>query len=413
VTADERLSGEELAAQTGSSPAVIGELAAAGILRSGPDGLYGNGDMQRVLVASALVDAGLSVELMRRGIEAGVVSFEDTDVIYASPGRLSLSASELAAEVGLGTETVLRIITALGISRPDPETPLHEPDVEQLRAFVEAWRPLADDDLLVRAARVYGDALRRAAEGWLGIYEDVVLAPLATRAVPWDEMRVLALEPGLPLLAVGRSMLPWLVDQHLFRLLNQMNFDSIERQLALLGIAPAAPWEPSAIVFTDLAGFTRLTEERGDEAAAASATRLAVIADEVARKHDGRLVKLLGDGVMLHFARAAHAVPAALELHRSMEPDGLPPAHSGIHAGRVIRRESDFFGRTMNIAARLAAVAGPDEILVTDELVGAVPAAGADLPRLVALSPLELKGIPEPITAYRVADSSSAAASSV
>jgi hypothetical protein len=125
VTADDRLSGEELAAQTGSSPAVIGELAAAGILRSGPDGLYGNGDMQRVLVASALVDAGLSVELMRRGIEAGVVSFEDTDVIYASPGRLSLSASELAAEVGLGTETVLRIITALGISRPDPETPPH------------------------------------------------------------------------------------------------------------------------------------------------------------------------------------------------------------------------------------------------------------------------------------------------
>ena len=402
MAADECLSEAELAAETSSTAAHLEELVAAGILRREPGGTFGPGDVQRVLVADALVEAGLSVELMARGIEAGIVSFEDTDVIYASPGRRGPSVRDLAAQVDLDSETLLRIITAFGMPRPDATSLLHEPDAEQLRAFVEAWRPLGDDDLLVRAARAYGDALRRTAESWMGIFEDVVLTPLAGRAIPWSEMRDRAMTPGLRLLSVARAMLPWLIDQHLFVLLNQMNFELIERQLAVLGIAPAAPQAPSAIVFADLTGYTGITEERGDEAAAVLATRLAVLADEVARRHDGRLVKLLGDGVMLHFPRPADAIAAAVDLRGSMPPAGLPAAHTGIAAGAVIRRESDYFGRTVNIAARLAALAGPDEILVTDALVEVVRAVGTGLPNLVELPPLELKGIPERITAHRV-----------
>jgi adenylate cyclase len=402
MTTGERLTGEELAAETESSLDRIDELVEAGILRLGADGLFGGGDVQRVLVAGALIEAGLSVELMRRGIEAGVVSYEDTDLIYAHPGRLGPTVSDVAAELGLSIATMLRVITALGIPRPDPSTRLHEPDVAQLRAFVEAWRPLGGDDLLVRAARAYGDALRRAAEGWMGIFGDVVLAPLIDRAVPWPEMRTLAMEPGLRMLAVGRSMLPWLLDQHLFGLLNQMNFDSIERQLALLGIAPPGAREVSAIVFTDLAGYTRLTEERGDEAAVESATRLADIADEVGQRHGGKLVKLLGDGVMLHFPRAADAVAATIELHEAVAASGLPPAHSGIHAGRVIRRESDFYGHTVNLAARLAAAAEPGVILVSDSVAELVRSGGAATHAFVELPALTLKGVAEPVAPYRV-----------
>ena len=310
--------------------------------------------------------------------------------------------AELADELDLGTDALLRIITAFGLARPDPGSALHAPDVENLRAFVRAWRPLGDDDVLVRAARAYGDALRRAAEGWMGIFDDVVLGPLDGRAIAWDEMRGRVLQPGLPVLAVSRSMLPWLLDQHLSRLLNQLNLASIERQLALLGIAPAVPREPSAIVFTDLAGYTSLTEERGDEVAAEAATRLAALADEIARSHDGRLVKLLGDGVMLHFPRAADAVRAAVELRDASERAGLPLSRTGIHAGGVIRRESDFYGRTVNVAARLATAAAPGDVLVTTALVEAARDGGATLPELEAVPPLELKGISDPVAALRV-----------
>jgi class 3 adenylate cyclase len=113
-------------------------------------------------------------------------------------------------------------------------------------------------------------------------------------------------------------------------------------------------------------------------------------------------VKLLGDGVMLHFQHAWDAVSAAVALRDAMAPAELPPAHSGIHAGPVIRREADLYGRTVNIAARLAAAAGPHEILVTAELVDAARSGGATLPALLERSPLELKGIPEPVHAFLI-----------
>jgi adenylate cyclase len=400
--AADRLTGEELALETDSDSGRIAQLDAAGILRRGADGAYVHGDIQRVLVANALIEAGLSLELLKGGIEAGVVSFEETDLLYAPPGRADRSVAQLADELGLAVETLLRVITALGLPRPDPTTRLRAPDVEHLRSFVEAWRPLGDDDLVVRAARAYGDGLYRAAETWLGMFEREIVAPLVTRAVPWQEMRVRVFEPGRRVLDVGRSMLPWMLDQHLFGLLNQANFDTIEQQLALLGMTVPPPRQESAILFTDLTGFTRLTEERGDEEAATVATRLAVEADEVARRHEGRLVKLLGDGVMLHFARAADALAAAVDLRAAMAPAGLPPAHSGLHVGRVIHRESDFYGRTVNIAARLAAVAGPDQILATDAVIEAMRSDGTRLPDLDEPSRMELRGVPQPISVYRI-----------
>ena len=394
---------EQLAAETETSVERIGAMVQAGVLQPiGPD-TFRRGDVQRVLVANAMDDAGLTLDLMRQGIELGLVSFEQTDVVYPDPGPRSRgSVADLAARLKLSTDTLLRVIVAFGLPRPDAGTHLHEPDEAQLASFVAAWQPLGDDELLVRAARIYGDALRRAAEGWMDLFEEAVLTPIADRAVPWTEMSQRALEPGMPVLRVGLTMLPWLVDQHRTQALNRLNFDSIERMLAISGIAGAEPRRPAAIVFADLAGYTRLTEERGDAVAADAATQLAVVADAIAQRHEGRLVKLLGDGVMLHFPRPADSVAAAVALRDAMAPAGLPPAHTGIHAGAVIRRESDFFGRTVNIAARLATQAGANEILVTPELL----AAAGKLPDGVSapeqLPPLKLKGIPEPVAALRI-----------
>jgi adenylate cyclase len=87
-----------------------------------------------------------------------------------------------------------------------------------------------------------------------------------------------------------------------------------------------------------------------------------------------------------------------------MAPAGLPAAHTGIAAGAVIRRGSDFYGRIVNIASRLAAAAAPGEILVSDGVVESVSASGGELHGMEALPPLELKGIPEPVRAHRVAE---------
>src|SRR5207237_3170557 len=93
------------------------------------------------------------------------------------------------------------------------------------------------------------------------------------------------------------------------------------------GIEQREPEHPPAICFLDLVGYTRLTEERGDEAAAQTAGALAEVVRETSAGHRGRPVKWLGDGVMFHFRDPEGAVSASLEMVEQLPAEGLPPAH--------------------------------------------------------------------------------------
>jgi adenylate cyclase len=148
---------------------------------------------------------------------------------------------------------------------------------------------------------------------------------------------------------------------------------------------------PPAMCFLDITGYTRLTEERGDAAAAELATRLAGLVRRSALEHDGTPVKWLGDGVMFYFREPAAAVVAAVELVEVVGSHGLPPAHVGIHAGPVVVQDGDYFGRTVNLAARIAEYARPGEVLVSQAVVDAAPGGPV---RFTEIGPVELKGVP-------------------
>ena len=95
------------------------------------------------------------------------------------------------------------------------------------------------------------------------------------------------------------------------------------------GFVPPRPISPPAVAFVDLTGFTRLSEERGDQAAASSAMQLATLADEAARRRSGRVVKLLGDRALLRFGGAVDAVEASLDLLRRCRPQSCSRATRG------------------------------------------------------------------------------------
>src|SRR5947209_13278912 len=88
----------------------------------------------------------------------------------------------------------------------------------------------------------------------------------------------------------------------------------LEQAMEEAWVVPRKPAHPEAIVFVDLTGYTRLTEQRGDEAAAELGQALASLAQRGARSHGGRMVKLLGDGAMLYFAEPRDAVLCGLDL---------------------------------------------------------------------------------------------------
>ena len=172
--------------------------------------------------------------------------------------------------------------------------------------------------------------------------------------------------------------------------------DGITAQLAASGIV-ASNDRPPAMCFLDITGFTRLTSERGDKAAADLADVLGRLVMRVSVEHGGRPVKWLGDGVMLHFRDPGAAVDAALIMADEVPRVGLPPAHVGLHAGPVVFQDGDYYGSTVNLASRIAEYARPGEVLVSRAVVDASTDGAAEF---VPLGQIELKGAPGPIELY-------------
>jgi adenylate cyclase len=169
--------------------------------------------------------------------------------------------------------------------------------------------------------------------------------------------------------------------------------ERIESELEAAGVL-GRPGRVPAMSFLDLVGYTRLTEERGDRAAAELAGTLAVLVDRSSREHGGVPVKWLGDGVMVHFREPAGAVLSALRMVQQLPQAGLPPAHVGVAAGPVVVQGGDYFGRTVNLAARIAARAGAGQVLVSDSVVESASPTGVSF---VELGELQFKGIARPV----------------
>jgi adenylate cyclase len=122
---------------------------------------------------------------------------------------------------------------------------------------------------------------------------------------------------------------------------------------------------PPAVCFLDITGYTRLTQERGDDAAADLAATVARLVQRSSVRHGGKAIKWLGDGVMFYFRDPRPSVLAALDMVDGLASAGLPPAHVGLHAGPVLYQEGDYFGQTVNLSARIADYARPGEVLVS------------------------------------------------
>ena len=159
-----------------------------------------------------------------------------------------------------------------------------------------------------------------------------------------------------------------------------------------------------AIMFTDLVGFTEFTALSGDDAALELLAAQSRLVDEVLPA-DARVVKELGDGLLLYFPDPAEAVQAGLDLQRTFEAEsestGLPLwIRVGMHAGVVRERGRDLVGHDVNVAARIVDVAGAGEVLVSDavrrDAQPRVPTV-----EFVELGPVVMKGIPDPIRLWR------------
>jgi adenylate cyclase len=397
----EELSGAELAARAGVGDEEIQRLVSHGVLvpRAGRVAPFRAVDVLKIRLARACEEGGLPMEGMAKAIGAGHLSFAFVESwpferwAARGPG----THAELATEVGLPLPSLQRIVEAFGFARAEPED-----------AVVEAERPVAalmgravalgfvDEAASVRAGNVYAEVLRRIALVETEVYHWGIELPLLRSGLGERRAMELASEVSEEfaelldeaLMAVYRRQqeLTWTEHQ----------IEHIEQALEAAGVR-LPPGQPPAMCFLDLAGYTRLTEERGDEEAAALAARLAEIVRQRPRQHRGEAVKWLGDGVMFRFRDASGAVVSALDMVEEVPAAGLPPAHVGVAAGPVIRQGGDYFGRTVNLASRIADHAGGGQVLVSEPVMAMTSVPGV---RFDGLGPIELPGLTSRINLF-------------
>ena len=348
---------------------------------------------QRDLVA-ALLDLGVSVEAMERAQARGQLQDAIFDMVLDSERALcTVSAREIEDRGGWPVEATLAIISALGFPRPEPDEPFFSPvEAEALIAAAvrQEWWP---KEVQIEVSRVWGQALARIAA------VEVYNFRFGTEA----HVRSGELTPAEALATIQRALaelLP-LADPLLLGIHRRW----VDYELTQYAVQEAEKFAPEAIpgsievclLFCDLKDFTAFAELHGDTAATAAASRFAgVTYDE--RGERGRVVKGLGDGAMLVYPDAAQAVAAWRRFRAAMSDPGMPALHGGIHQGVVLRREGDYFGGAVNLAARLLALAGSGELLATR---AAVEHAGSE-DEWTPLGTSRLRGLREPVDIYRL-----------
>src|SRR4051812_663963 len=400
VSSSGSLSEDELARGSGASPEQIRRLVGLGIVpRRDGERPYEAADVQRIRLAQAFERSGIALEAIGEAIGAGRLSLDFMDRMFPDAAPLSeRTFADVADDLGVPLETLTRLYAMWGLPRPAPEDAIRRDDEPTFREWKTFFPPEAlNDDLLTQGARLFGEATSRVSDWGMSMYRTYMEGPMQAAGLSSQE----TLDAASMFASVGTPImerqLGWLLRRKLEHDSFQLIVEHIEGAIEAGGAPLPGTAQPSAIAFVDLSGYTALTEEIGDHAAADRAATMGTMLQELAHARGGRVVKLLGDGAMLHFPDPAEAVRTGLEVVGHLDDAGMPPAHVGVAAGPVVFREGDFYGRVVNLAARVMGHAAANEVLATAE----VKARAAQDLEFEPLGPVEMKGIAEPIELFR------------
>jgi adenylate cyclase len=366
------------------------------LLAPGGDGLFAAVDVHVVRLMAAFADAGVPLEDVARGVAEGELAFPP-GLSLPEPDTELVTYEGLAAELGCPAEILRRLSSELGLP-PNADDRMRAEDAEVLTLLITKL-DVCDEDDLSRLARLYGGTMQRLVGSGIQFFDRAIAQRLQALDVSNAEKDRMIYEHAADFSQVVSALVPWLQRRHREHVVLEYIVSTTEEFMEGRGITASHPRQPPAIAFLDLTGYTALAEERGDEAAADIAAELAGIVQETALEHGGRPVKWLGDGVMFYFSDPGGAIMSSLELVDQTRRTIAVPARVGINAGAVVAQEGDYFGRTVNIASRIADVAGPDEVLVSEE---ARQNAGLSQVDFELVGDVPLKGVSKAVRLHRV-----------
>jgi adenylate cyclase len=376
----------QVAAGAGVSQATVRRWVERGLI-PGHQGDWTPAAAAYVRVVARLRARGHSLEQIKRASDNGQLAVGPIENLLSGPGPRH-TLRQAARISGLDAGLIERLYTTMGLTALLDG--LSDEDLEVLKyaaAVLDAGLPLP---AFLQLMRVYGQAVAQIADAEVRLIHLYVHEPLMRADVPSveiaDEMEGLTREV-LPFAA------PFMNYLHGRLLAHFVEQDMIGHMEADLGEDALQEGRVRvAIAFADLAGYARLTVERGDEAALDAVERFVEVVGQTLPV-DARVIKMLGDEVMVVGSDAAALTRWAVELQSGIAR-GDPPRRIGIHYGEALYRDGDYFGGEVNRAARVVARAAGGEVLVTRQV--AELAAGVDGVEFERIGEVRLKGFSEP-----------------
>jgi adenylate cyclase len=372
----------EVARELDVSPDTLRRWAREGLVPL-PDDRWTPAALAHARIVARLRKRGHSLDEIRAASESGRLAYGFMEDLF--PPRGETRSLEEAAELsGLEPALVERIWTTVGFAAESGEE-VSDDDLQLLRyiaAALGAGFPLV---AFLQLVRVYGQALARIADAEVRLFHLYVHEPLIQDGVPnlemAEEMEGLARE----LLPLASPIMDHVHQRYLQHFLDQDIVGHMELEVETGGDLGRVR---VAIAFADLAGYTRLTEEAGEEEAVDIIERF-VEAVQDTLPDDARVIKTIGDEVMIVGSDASAVLDWAVGFQQLQTERPLP--RIGIHQGLTLYRDGDYYGRAVNLAARVGARAAGGEVLVTRPLVDT---AGSHL-EFERIGEVKLKGFSE------------------
>ncbi|HET6920005.1 MAG TPA: adenylate/guanylate cyclase domain-containing protein [Jiangellaceae bacterium] len=388
---------DKLAQATSTAPDTLRHWQTLGLL-TGTGDRFNALDIERARLITFVERRGITAEAIATASETqGDMLGDRLDMLTGRDlPRTGRSVEDAAQAVGLAPEVVRRLWSALGLG-DQPE--VYDEDIEalgRLRIALDAGLP---ETALTQIVRVFADAAGRIAEAESRLFHYYVHERFRAQGLTGAQLTSATETVAAPLIELIEPTLLYF---------HSKAWERAQRDDLLVHLTEDAttpgdvPGEIEAtILFVDLSGFTPLTEVMGDPAAASLVERFSHLVRAAAGRHHGTVVKQIGDEFMLVFTDPTSAVSCGLTIEAavSAEPQ-FPAVRQGAHTGRVLYREGDYIGATVNVAARVAAEADRHQLLITPSL----RAQATDLGD-VTFTPIgarNLKGIADTIELFDV-----------
>ena len=357
-----------LSQATGCPRERIEEYVDAGLLDRAE---LSDADAMAVRLIESLEQAGVPISALSQAAKRGELSFAFARNMMAFPVLMTGETyGQLISRLGVDADLASEAFVAARLPRFDPDKLAREDEARFLGNVAAAHTAGVSRKSMTRYLRVLSQSLRRIVEAQRDLFQIEVEEPLLARNLP--------IGPFFEAVAIRRRTLQQIgmdaTQALLFRVMENIVFENIATRFqSVFASGQIAQEHLRAVAFVDLTDFTDYARRNGDTAGVELASRLDETVHEVVWHNSGRIVKSLGDGVLLLFENPFDALPSLIEIRARVRTWELLPVHFGVAAGRVIIRDGDVFGTTVNRASRLLKQANPWQILA-DENIRDIPA---------------------------------------